>query len=247
MPDDRVTPPASKGSPGTRRGSNHGAGSRLVVVSNRLPFAFKKGPTGAWQAEPGSGGLVTALMPVLRNRGGTWIGWPGAVGSAREFAPALAKAGAEAGYTLAAVPLDEAEIHDFYHGFANEVVWPLFHDLPSLCNFEPQYWQSYRDVNRKYAGAIASHADSFPSRTTNATATPASSVSERCDAVTPIAARWRCISALGTMPGLPRGSRLTVIDCHVNGAWMPVPIALENASFAAQRLARWLALASVLS
>jgi alpha,alpha-trehalose-phosphate synthase [UDP-forming] len=158
MPDDRVTPPASKGSPGTRRGSNHGASSRLIVVSNRLPFAFRKGPTGAWQAEPGSGGLVTALMPVLRNRGGTWIGWPGAVGAAREFAPALAKAGAEAGYTLAAVPLDEAEIHDFYHGFANEVVWPLFHDLPSLCNFEPQYWQSYRDVNRKYANAIASHA-----------------------------------------------------------------------------------------
>lgn len=128
-------------------------GSRLVVVSNRLPFSFRRTAAG-WQAEPGSGGLVTALLPVLRNRGGTWIGWPGAPGTAREFAPALAAAGAKAGYTLSAVPLDETEVRDFYHGFANEVVWPLFHDLPSLCNFEPAYWSAYVGVNRKFARAV---------------------------------------------------------------------------------------------
>ena len=49
----------------------------LVVVSNRLPFAILREEDGPWRIEPGSGGLVTALRPVLRNRGGRWIGWAG--------------------------------------------------------------------------------------------------------------------------------------------------------------------------
>jgi trehalose 6-phosphate synthase len=131
--------------------------SRLIVVANRLPYAFKRGPRG-WRAEPGSGGLVTALLPVLRDRGGTWIGWPGASGPAREFKPALAAAGRKAGYELVPVPLDDEELANFYHGFSNEVIWPLFHDLPSLCNFDPQYWRTYRSVNAKYAKTVHSRA-----------------------------------------------------------------------------------------
>jgi alpha,alpha-trehalose-phosphate synthase [UDP-forming] len=130
--------------------------SRLVVISNRLPFAFKREPGGKWLAEPGSGGLVTALLPVLRDRGGTWIGWPGSAGSARQFAPALASAGSAAGYDLVAVPLDDEEVREFYHGFSNEIIWPLFHDLPSLCNFVPAYWRTYCRVNRKYAAVVFS-------------------------------------------------------------------------------------------
>jgi trehalose 6-phosphate synthase/phosphatase len=131
--------------------------SRLIVVSNRLPFAFKREPEG-WTARPGSGGLVTALLPVLRDRGGTWIGWPGASGHEADLGLALARAGADAGYELVPVPLQEEEVRHFYHGFSNEVIWPLFHDLTSLCNFEPSYWRSYCDVNRKYARAVAARA-----------------------------------------------------------------------------------------
>ena len=131
--------------------------SRLVVVSNRLPFAFTRARDG-WAATPGSGGLVTALLPVLRDRGGTWIGWPGASGDESGLGQALARAGAEAGYDLVAVHLDEDEVRSFYHGFSNEVLWPLFHDLVPLCNFEPSYWTSYCDVNRKYARAVAGRA-----------------------------------------------------------------------------------------
>ncbi len=50
---------------------------RLIIVSNRLPVVLNKGANGDLQIEPGSGGLVTALAPVLKNRGGLWIGWPG--------------------------------------------------------------------------------------------------------------------------------------------------------------------------
>jgi len=139
--------------------AKEGGRSRLVVVSNRLPFVFRRGAAGEWIVEAGSGGLVSALMPVLRDRGGTWIGWPGAAGTQRELTPALDRAGSEVGYRLVAVPLDENEVRGFYLGFSNEVVWPLFHDLPSLCNFDPGYWRVYRAVNEKYAAVVAPLAD----------------------------------------------------------------------------------------
>jgi trehalose 6-phosphate synthase len=130
----------------------------LIVVSNRLPFAFKRGRGGHWRAEAGSGGLVSALLPVLRNRGGTWVGWPGAAGPARNFSGALTSADRQAGYKLVPVPLGADEVRDFYQGFSNEVVWPLFHDLPSLCNFDPAYWRTYCEVNHKFAKAVRKRA-----------------------------------------------------------------------------------------
>ena len=90
------------------RARSRPARSRLLVVSNRLPFAVRPGARGRWNVDPGSGGLVTALLPVLGDRGGTWIGWPGACGERGEFDEALAAAGAQAGYTLAAVDLSDA-------------------------------------------------------------------------------------------------------------------------------------------
>lgn len=133
-------------------------GSRLLVVSNRLPFSVRTAPGGRFKVEAGSGGLVTALLPVLRNRGGIWIGWPGTAGSSPQLRSALNAAGKGAGCELATVSLSEADIHDFYHGFSNEVVWPLFHDMSSLCNFDPVYWAAYQAVNRKYARAVAARA-----------------------------------------------------------------------------------------
>lgn len=128
--------------------------NRLIVVSNRLPLVFKKNGEGHWHAETGSGGLVSALVPVLRNRGGTWIGWPGTAEGDGDLDEALAEASRKAGYSLRPVSLTAADVRDFYLGFSNEIIWPLFHDLPSLCNFDPAYWRSYREVNKKYARAI---------------------------------------------------------------------------------------------
>ncbi len=127
---------------------------QLVVVSNRLPFAFRREPSGRWRALPGAGGLVTALLPVLRHRGGTWIGWPGASESMPDLSQELAAASEDAGYALRGVALTAEEVRGFYEGFANEVIWPLFHDLQSLCNFDPGYWQAYCTVNRKFAYVV---------------------------------------------------------------------------------------------
>ena len=132
--------------------------SRLIVVSNRLPISMSREENGTWQIEPAAGGLVTALAPVLRERGGVWIGWPGTVA---EEGPDLDQirsgAGAEAGYELDPVVLTAAERDKFYLGFANEIVWPLFHDLQSHCNFDPSYWEVYEQVNSKFAEVVLRH------------------------------------------------------------------------------------------
>ena len=124
--------------------------NRLVVVSNRLPIVLSRDDGGGWTVKPGAGGLVTALAPVLRNRGGLWIGWPGttnpaALSAIRKVEPA------GVGYRLEPVMLTEEELEGYYHGFSNEILWPLFHDLPGRCNFDPDYWPVYKQVNRKFA------------------------------------------------------------------------------------------------
>ena len=127
---------------------------RLVVVSNRLPVVITN-EQNDWKIRSGSGGLVTALGPVLRRRGGVWIGWPGAV-STDEAAlnGILADYGREAGYDLRPVPMSNEEVEGFYHGFCNEIVWPLFHDLLAQCNFVPDYWTQYLAVKIRYAKEV---------------------------------------------------------------------------------------------
>jgi trehalose 6-phosphate synthase len=131
---------------------------RLVIVSNRLPVVLDRGDEGRWRAKPGSGGLVTALAPVLRDRGGLWIGWPGVAGQTNlDLDAPLREAVRDAGYTFKPVPITAAELDGYYYGFANEILWPLFHDLQTRCNFDPGYWEVYRRVNRRFAEIIARH------------------------------------------------------------------------------------------
>jgi trehalose 6-phosphate synthase/phosphatase len=130
--------------------------NRLIVVSNRLPFALDLTREDLWTVTPATGGLVSAIEPVLREHGGTWIGWPGTAGKIpRE---PLAEATRNAGYEVVPVSLSDAERDEFYYGYSNEVIWPLFHDLQNFCNFEPAYWQAYKQVNERYADAIIRNA-----------------------------------------------------------------------------------------
>ena len=87
----------------------------LVVVANRLPVRRLDGGGSAWTLS--SGGLVTALVPVLRESSGVWIGWPGTPAT-----PATRDSdvpGSYEGIELRAVRISEQEYEDFYLGFAN--------------------------------------------------------------------------------------------------------------------------------
>jgi trehalose 6-phosphate synthase len=128
---------------------------RLLVASHELPVALERpDERGPWGARATGGGLVSGIRPVLRSRGGVWVGWPGVC---REQAPPPAEMpGGEAGYSLRSVGLTAREIREYDVGFANQVLWPVFHGLPDQSLIEPEYWPAYKRVNRKFADELAS-------------------------------------------------------------------------------------------
>jgi trehalose 6-phosphate synthase len=127
---------------------------RLVIVSNRLPIIVEDAPDGGRRVVSGSGGLVTAMGPVLQDRGGKWVGWLGG-SDIEDTEPALEDAAADLGYHFEPVDLTSEEVEGFYEGFANAVLWPLFHDFVTHCNFDPAFWPVYQEANRRFAGVVA--------------------------------------------------------------------------------------------
>jgi len=140
-----------------RKRNNKLAINRLVIVSNRLPISLTRVDMGQWQVQLSPGGLVTALAPLLGERGGLWIGWPGTLEKV-DLGEVLAVASGDLGYILEPVSLTKEEINQYYFGFSNEIIWPLFHDLQTRCNFDPAYWNAYQAINRKFAEVIAENA-----------------------------------------------------------------------------------------
>jgi len=120
----------------------------LVIVANRLPVdrAYDDDGTPSWRRSPG--GLVSALEPVLRNNDGAWIGWPGGTETGLESFT-------EDGLRLIPVALSEDEIENFYEGFSNATLWPLYHDLVAKPEFHREWWDAYVVVNQRFAAAAA--------------------------------------------------------------------------------------------
>ena len=125
---------------------------RLIVASNRLPVVIDK-ENGQWRIKPGSGGLITALSPILKENNSLWIGWPG-VGKEAPIQKLLDQFGSEQGYKLVGFPLTQQEVERYYWGFSNSTLWPLLHDLLGYCKFDPEDWRTYVAVNEKFAKAI---------------------------------------------------------------------------------------------
>lgn len=116
----------------------------VTLVANRLPV--RRGEDGEWAVSPG--GLVSALVPVVRRGGSRWIGWSG---NADED-PGSFEVG---GLRLTGVPLSQREIDLYYGRFSNETLWPLFHDgvrAPTYCE---EAWKAYVEVNDRFARLAA--------------------------------------------------------------------------------------------
>lgn len=117
--------------------------SRLVVVSNRVAYLEK---------ESKSGGLAVALGDTLRQTGGLWFGWDGNV--VDDDAKISVNTVQDESVTIATVPLTESDYHDYYVGFANQVLWPACHYRLDLVNFETPYFDGYRRVNARFADSL---------------------------------------------------------------------------------------------
>lgn len=125
---------------------------QIIIVSNRLPISMTL-EFGALKVKRSSGGLVTALRPILKEHGGTWIGNAG-THEDKKMVKALEEESRRTGFDCAPVFVTEEEDHNFYEGFSNQVLWPLFHDFIGECRFEPEYWDYYRRVNGKFADVV---------------------------------------------------------------------------------------------
>lgn len=121
------------------------ASHSLVVVANRLPVV--RSEDGSWSTSPG--GLVSAVYPVLGERGGAWVGWSGVTGE--DF-----DAFELDGLRMEPIALD-AEERDFYYlGFSNRTLWPLYHDAVRAPEFHRRWMRQYLRINRRFARRAAS-------------------------------------------------------------------------------------------
>ncbi|MFI5715339.1 trehalose-6-phosphate synthase [Nocardia sp. NPDC051750] len=125
-----------------------GAGSGFVVVANRLPVDLEKLPDGSTRWKRSPGGLVTALEPVLRSNRGAWVGWAGVPDV--DVEPIV-----EDGLELFPVPLSAQEVTDYYEGFSNATLWPLYHDVIVRPVYHRAWWSAYVQVNRRFAEETA--------------------------------------------------------------------------------------------
>jgi trehalose 6-phosphate synthase/phosphatase len=129
---------------------------RLVVVSNRLPTTLSN-ENGSWKATPSSGGLASAMEPILTKTGGLWVGWTGDDGSLDPSERDRLLKESSPGFEYVPVDFAPSEGKKFYEGYPNQVVWPLFHFFPSRMNFVPDSWRAYQCGNQHFASRVAEH------------------------------------------------------------------------------------------
>jgi trehalose 6-phosphate synthase/phosphatase len=131
--------------------------SRFIVVSNRLPVSVTK-ESGKLTYTVSSGGLATAMSSLNVSEQQLWIGWPGidsedlTENEKQEVIHELAKHG------CVPVFLSRDDVRNFYEGYSNDTLWPLFHYFQSHTSYSELYWRSYKDVNTAYAKVVKKHA-----------------------------------------------------------------------------------------
>jgi trehalose 6-phosphate synthase len=122
-----------------------GGRGRLIAVSNRVNL-----PTG--EGDESVGGLAMALGAALKEYSGLWFGWSGK--TTPQFTGELHVESAN-GVTAATVDLEEIDLEEYYNGYANKTLWPLFHYRNDLAAFDRAYDKGYMRVNRRFAETLA--------------------------------------------------------------------------------------------
>ena len=126
--------------------------SDFVVVANRLPVDLERLPDGTTSFKRSPGGLVTALEPLLRRRRGAWVGWRGVVDDDVDVddEPIV-----QEDLRLIPVRLSADDVAQYYEGFSNATLWPLYHDVIVKPIYHRDWWERYVEVNRRFAEATS--------------------------------------------------------------------------------------------
>lgn len=125
--------------------------NRTIIVSNRLPVRLVEN-NGGYSFTTSEGGLATGLDSIYKEEGNVWVGWPGMEITDAKMQLQVRQSLAEK--NLNPVFLTQEEISNYYEGFSNEVLWPVFHYMPSYARYQQHYWDSYLEVNRKFCEAV---------------------------------------------------------------------------------------------
>jgi trehalose 6-phosphate synthase len=120
--------------------------SRLIVISNRVSAPRADSATGA------QGGLAVALAAALRDHRGLWFGWSGE--KTDEFTGHIDLQRHE-GITTATIDLEEQDVDEYYNGYANRTLWPLFHYRIDLAEYDRSFAGGYERVNERFADTVA--------------------------------------------------------------------------------------------
>ena len=125
---------------------------RILIVSNRLPVTIdRKG--GELIYYPSAGGLATGLNSLDKSLDRIWIGWPGKpINDVNEREKIIKQFALD---SMVPVFLDQQEVERFYEGFSNKTIWPHFHYFTQYTVYNPEYWDAYYNVNRKFADEVA--------------------------------------------------------------------------------------------
>ena len=136
--------------------SQHLHGRTLILLSNREPYEHVK-DDGTVTVKKPAGGLVSALDPTMQRTHGVWVAWGSGDADRESSDPGgcVQVPPDDPSYTLRRVWLDEADVDGYYLGFANSALWPLCHLLVQHFTFRAEYWERYKDVNARFADAVA--------------------------------------------------------------------------------------------
>lgn len=127
---------------------------KTIIVSNRLPVKIYK-QNGTIHFKTSEGGLATGLGSIYQQGNNTWIGWPGEIiddaADRQEITDKLQE------QNLVPIFLTQQQVNNFYEGFSNETLWPIFHYMATYARFEKEFWKAYVEVNRKFASMVMNH------------------------------------------------------------------------------------------
>ncbi len=123
---------------------------KIILVSNRLPVTIER-KEGQFSFTPSVGGLATGLSSVSKNYECIWLGFPGIVSNElNEEETNIVSQKLARDFKSYPVFLNSLEIKNYYNGFSNKTIWPLFHYFQYHTNYDSQTWEYYKSVNEKF-------------------------------------------------------------------------------------------------